>query len=180
MEFNKIVVGADDNIGPCRYFAGYCALNGRSGHQAGRELLKQLYSEYFGEEMPEILVEERGKPYFSDGNVHFSITHTKAHVFCALGDRPVGIDAEELDRPVNPKLAERILSPGELAQYEKAEDKNRALLTFWVLKEAAAKMTGEGLRGYPNGTNFALDDPRVQIVDNCLLAVIFQDSMNEK
>ena len=153
----------------------YEKLAGRKGHEVGRELLKRMYSEEIGGEMPEILVEERGKPYFATGNVHFSISHTKAHVFCVLADRPVGLDAEELDRQVKPRLAEKILSPKEYAQYEAAEDQNRALLTFWVLKEAAAKCSGEGLSGYPNQTNFALDDPRVQIVDNCLLAVVYKD-----
>ena len=150
-------------------------LDGRTGHDAGRALLRQLYAEYIGGEMPDILVTNRGKPYFSSGNVHFSISHTKRHAFCILADRPVGIDAEELDREVKPNLAQKILSPGELAQYEAATDKNRALLTFWVLKEAAAKMTGEGLHGYPNQTNFSLTDPRVTEIDACLMAVVFKD-----
>ena len=151
------------------------ALNGRTGHDAGRELLKKLYAEHFGDEMPEILVAHRGKPYFSDGKIHFSISHTKRHVFCALCDCPVGIDAEELDRIIKPTLAEKILSAGELAQYEAAADKNKALLTFWVLKEAAAKCSGEGLRGYPNHTDFSLDDPRVTERDGCLLAVMTKE-----
>ena len=151
---------------------GHTELAGRTGHEAGRALLMQLYAENFGSELPQILVAERGKPYFATGNVHFSITHTPHHAFCVLADRPVGIDAEELSRRVNAKLAEKILSPGELAQYQQAQDQNKALLTFWVLKEAAAKMTGEGLRGYPDQTNFALDDPRVQEIDGCLVAVI--------
>ena len=151
---------------------GYEPLNGRTGHNAGRALLKQLYATHIGGEMPEILVAQRGKPYFSTGSVHFSISHTKNHVFCVLADREVGIDAEELTRAVNPKLAEKILSPEELAQFQEATDQNRALLTFWVLKEAAIKRTGEGLRGYPNQTNFALNDPRVQEIAGCLVAVI--------
>lgn len=150
-------------------------LNGRSGHEAGRELLKKLYAENVGGEMPDILIAERGKPYFSEGNACFSITHTKRHVFCALSDREVGIDAEELDRAVKPHLAAKILSPGELAQYEAAQDKNRALLTFWVLKEAVAKCSGRGLRGYPNDTDFSLDDPRVTEIDGCLVAVICKE-----
>ena len=153
----------------------HCRLDGRSGHEAGRALLQRMYAEYIGGQMPEILVTERGKPYFAGGNVHFSISHTKSHAFCVLAHRPVGMDAEELDRPVNPGLAEKILSAGELAQYRASEDKNRALLTFWVLKEAAVKASGEGLRGYPNQTDFALDDPRVQIIDGCLVAVIFDE-----
>ena len=71
-------------------------------------------------------------------------------------------------------MAEKILSPGELSQYAKAEDKQRALLTFWVLKEAAGKCTGEGLRIWPNHTEFSLSDPRVQEIDGCLVAVIEQ------
>lgn len=148
------------------------ALLGRSGHEAGRALLARLYRQQCGEEMPEILREDGGKPYFSRGNLHFSITHTKGHVFCALAPRPIGIDAEELDRPVKPSLARRVLSTTEYAQYEAAPDKNRAFLTFWVLKEAAAKATGEGIRGFPNKTSFSLDDPRVQEIDGCLVAVI--------
>ena len=65
-----------------------------------------------------------------------------------------------------------ILSPAEKARFEAAPDKRLALLTFWVLKEAAAKYTGEGLRGYPNHTDFSLDDPRVTQTHGCLLAVI--------
>ena len=59
-----------------------------------------------------------------------------------------------------------------LALYESAWDKNRAFLTFWVLKEAAAKLRGTGLTGYPNDTNFSLDDPRVTEMDGCLVAVL--------
>lgn len=143
-----------------------------TGHTAGRQLLSQLYRQHTGKELPPILLTQLGKPYFEAGSPHFSITHTPKHVFCALSDHPVGIDAEELDRDVNLRLAERILSPGEMAQYLAAEDKRLALLTFWVLKEAAAKASGEGLRGFPNHTDFSLDDPRVQIRDGCLLAVI--------
>ena len=64
----------------------------------------------------------------------------------------------------------------EKAQYDAAEDKKRALLTFWVLKEAAGKCTGEGINGYPNKTNFSLDDPRVTEIDGCLVAVIKKPS----
>lgn len=149
-----------------------CECNDISGHDAGRQLLSALYREETGEEMPPILVTERGKPYFERGNWHFSISHTPRHAFCALSQRPVGIDAEELGREINLRLAERILSPGEKAQFDAAEDKRLALLKFWVLKEAAAKLSGEGLKGYPNHTNFSLDDPRVTRLDGCLVAVL--------
>ena len=142
------------------------------GHRAGRQLLQKMYEEAFGKAMPEILVTERGKPYFQDSPVHFSISHTKKHVFCVLSDRPVGIDAEEMSRNIRPELAEKILSAYEKAQYEQAANRKEALLRFWVLKEAAVKCTGEGLQGYPNHTAFSLDDPRVFQMNDCFVAVI--------
>ena len=148
---------------------GSCERLGRTGHEAGRELLAQLYP---GKILPSITVTDRGKPHFVDSPWYFSISHTHRHAFCALSQRPVGIDAEELDRNINLKLAEKILSPMEKAQFDSAPDKQRALLTFWVLKEAAAKLSGEGLKGYPNHTNFTLDDPRVSVTDGCLVAIL--------
>ena len=150
----------------------FCALSGRSGHEAGRELLAQAYREATGDELPPIAITERGKPYFPDSPWHFSISHTKAHAFCVLSDSPIGIDAEETDRNMNLALAEKILSPAEKVRYNAATDKRRALLTFWGLKEAAAKCSGEGLRGYPNHTDFSPDDPRVTEIDGCLVAII--------
>ena len=150
----------------------HCELNGLSGHEAGRKLLADLYREETGLELPPILISDRGKPYFETGDSHFSISHTPHHAFCVLSCRNVGLDAEELDRNINLKLADKILSPSEKVQFDAAPDKRLALLTFWVLKEASVKCSGEGLRGYPNHTAFSLEDPRVTILDGCLVAVL--------
>lgn len=150
-------------------------LKGQTGHQAGRELLARMYEQYVGGPMPEIAVTQRGKPYFVDSPWHFSISHTPRHVFCALSRKNIGVDAEECDRDVRIMLADKILSPQEKAQYDSASDKQRTLLQFWVLKEAQAKMTGEGLRGYPNHTNFTLPDRRVREMLGCLVAVMEED-----
>ena len=146
-------------------------LEGRSGHEVGRQLLQQLYQEETGTDCPPILTAPRGKPYFEDCSLHFSISHTKNHAFCVLSDHPVGIDAEEKDRRVDLRLAEKILSEGERQRFDQATDSRDALLRFWVLKEAAAKLTGEGLRGYPNHTDFYPNDTRIQEIDGCYVAV---------
>ena len=72
-------------------------LDGRDGHTVGRELLKELVGE-----LPPILVTDRGKPYFADGALYFSIAHTKNHAFCCVSEKNVGIDAEEADRRIGP------------------------------------------------------------------------------
>ena len=150
----------------------HALLEGRTGHEAGRELLAQLYREATGEDLPPIAISPRGKPYFPDSPWHFSISHTKRHAFCALAKCPVGLDAEELDRVVHLKLADKALSPSEKLRFERYSDKKDAFLRLWVLKEASVKRTGEGLRGYPNHTDFSPDDPRIQIIDGCYVAVL--------
>ncbi len=149
-----------------------CRTSREEGHAEGRRLLRRLYETHTGKPMPAVSVNSRGKPHFVGGDLYFSITHTRGHVFCALSDKPIGIDAEELDRNINLNLASKILSPGEMAQYLAAEDRRLALLTFWVLKEAHVKCLGTGLTGYPNNTDFSLEDSRVFQRDGCILAVI--------
>ena len=147
---------------------GWQPLEGRSGHEAAWELLEQLY----GAPLPQVRRTDRGKPYFTDGKIHFSLSHTKRHAFCALGPAPLGLDAEEADREIRPALAEKILSNSEMGRFRAAEDPRAALLKLWVLKEAEAKRTGEGLRGYPNETDFSPEDPRVLTIAGCYVAVL--------
>ena len=142
-------------------------LNGQNGHSIGRKML----ASFFDGAMPEIAYTKLGKPYFVGSDLHFSISHTPKHAFCVLSDRPVGIDAEEMDRQIRLDLAEKILSPSELEQFSKADDPRLALLKFWVLKEALGKCTGKGMQPWPNRTSFSLTDPRIQEIDGCIVAL---------
>lgn len=148
------------------------ALNGRTGHEAGRQLLSAMYRRQFGREMPPIATETMGKPYFVDGSAHFSIAHTASRAFCVLSNRNVSIDAEDMARKVPEKLAKKVLSPAEYTQYETAENKSHAILKFWVLKEAAGKLSGKGVTPYPNHTEFSLDDPRISQIHGHFVAVM--------
>jgi hypothetical protein len=82
------------------------------------------------------------------------------------------------DRSINLKLAEKILSEAEFARFQASADPRSDLLKLWVLKEAAAKLTGEGLRGYPNHTDFSPDDPRVQEIGSCYVAILEEEKRN--
>ena len=155
-----------------KYRLAWEALDGRSGHEAGRFLLAKLYRAETGEEIPEIRIAEGGKPFFARSKYHFSISHTKRHAFCVLSAHPIGIDAEEMDREIRPRLADKILSEAEKRRYAAAPDKQAALLRLWVLKEASLKLTGTGLRGYPNHTDFDPNDPRVAEIDGCYVAIL--------
>ena len=151
---------------------GYKEIGPEGGHAAGRQLLQEMYAAQFGTDLPPIATTALGKPYFVGSDVHFSISHTARHVFCVLADCPVGLDAEEESRNIRLELAEKILSPGEKALFDAAEDKRQTLLRFWVLKEALVKRQGCGLQGYPNHTDFSPDDPRICRLQGCFVAVI--------
>ena len=142
-------------------------LDGRDAHEAGRALLAQLV-----DPMPEIALTERGKPYFVTGELHFSISHTKNHVFCAVSYRNIGIDAESCNRPVRESLAKKVLSPSEYARWEQSSDRQGAFLRLWVLKESYAKLTGRGLGDYLYETDFDPEDQRVTVIDGCFVAVM--------
>ncbi len=153
-------------------YLAWQALDGQDGHEVGRKLLASLYDVHAGGDMPQILITPMGKPYFDRGEWYFSISHSKRHAFCVLCDQPVGIDAEEADRPVSLSIAQKILSEGELRQFAESSDPRDTLLRFWVLKEASAKLTGEGVRWHPQHTDFTLPDDRITEIDGCLVAIV--------
>lgn len=164
---------------PVCYFA-HQPLDGRTGHEVGRALLRQLWQAHVATPMPEIIIAPGGKPCFREGKWHFSISHTPRNAFCVLSDCPVGLDAEEADRPIDLRLAKKILSAGEYECFSRAEDPRTALLSFWVLKEAEAKLTGLGLRGYPDQTDFRLPDSRIFRVGSCIAAIMQEQTVKKE
>lgn len=147
-------------------------LDGQNAHEAGRQLLSTLYQQETGCDLPIIATTPQGKPYFPGGGLHFSISHTDHHVFCCLSTQNVGLDAEEIGRPMDLRLAERWLSPEELSAFDNRED---TLLRLFVLKESYAKLTGRGWGNYLKYTNFSPQAPQLQIIDGCYVAVLTND-----
>lgn len=149
------------------------ALQGRSGHEVGRQLLATLYRQATGEELPPIATTANGKPYFTQGDWHFSISHTPNHVFCVLSQKNVGLDAEERNRPVSAAVISRFLSPAEQARL--GTDAGKETLRLWVLKEALAKLTGRGIGNWMKNTDFDPYDHRIQEINGCYVAVLEED-----
>ena len=146
------------------------ALDGRSGHEVGRELLAKLYLQATGENLPPIAVTPRGKPYFPGGDWHFSISHTENFAFCVLSQRNIGLDAEEKGRKVSPAMLEKFTSDGEKRRL--GEDPQDAFLRLWVLKEAQSKLTGRGMGNWLKDTDFDPFDQRIPEINGCYVAVL--------
>ena len=145
-------------------------LDGRNGHDVGRQLLSALYRKQTGSALPPIAVTPLGKPYFENSPWHFSISHTKNHAFCVLSQENIGLDAEEIGRRVSENLISRYLSPGE--QDRLGENPQDAALRLWVLKEAEGKRTGKGIGDWMKNTDFYPYCDKIQEIDGCYVAVL--------
>lgn len=150
---------------------GWQRLTEANGHEAGLALLAQLFRQETGRDLPTIERTPQGKPFFSEESMHFSISHTKHHIFCCLSRENIGLDAEEIGRAIDPLLKDRFCSPSEQARAKTHDD----LLRLWVLKESYAKFTGRGIGNYLKNTDFSPNDPRIQMIDGCYVAVITEE-----
>ena len=85
--------------------------------------------------------DENGKPFVTDGSAFVSVSHTEKLTFVAVAEKNIGLDAEKLSRPTDPRLT-RWFSLKEKAA---AGERNAGRLKMWVRKEAYGKFTGRGL-----------------------------------
>ena len=103
-----------------------------------------LREEYGITEVPEFVYNEFGKPSFQNLPVHFSISHCKDAVACAVSDHNIGIDVESIV-PYNPDVARRVCTAAELEILEQSDNKDAEFIKLWTVKEAISKYEGMGL-----------------------------------
>ena len=107
-------------------------------------LQRALREEYGITEIPEFVYNEFGKPSLPNLPIHFSLSHCKDAVACAVSDHNIGIDMESIV-PYNPDVARRVCSPAELEMLEKSTNKDVEFIKIWTAKEAVSKYEGMGL-----------------------------------
>lgn len=111
-------------------------------------LLRVILCTRFGFENTNITFERdsNGKPYLTNKEVHFNISHSKDLVAVAVSRQNIGVDLEKI-RDVNVKLIERYFTEKE-KQYISINKINWQTRFFevWTKKEALLKMSGLGLR----------------------------------
>ncbi|MEO6709276.1 MAG: 4'-phosphopantetheinyl transferase superfamily protein, partial [Planctomycetota bacterium] len=93
-----------------------------------------------------------GKPRIASGELHFNLTHTGEHALLAVGDRELGIDAEEIrGERVDGPLAQRVMTGEEFETWSHATraDQVRAFFRLWSAKESVMKATGLGMQLSP-------------------------------
>lgn len=120
-------------------------LRSLGGYLLLRYILKKKYSKSPDEYC--IAAGAYGKPYFSNiEGIHFNISHSGELVVCAVGDIPLGIDVQNVDRHSS-SMIRSVCSDDEyqylirLSEQESA----REFIHLWSLKESYAKCIGKGL-----------------------------------
>ena len=107
-------------------------------------LQRALREEYGITEVPEFVYNEFGKPSLPNLPIHFSLSHCKDAVACAISDYNIGIDVETIV-PYNPDVARRVCTAAELEMLEQSKDKDLEFIKLWTIKEAISKYEGMGL-----------------------------------
>ena len=107
-------------------------------------LQRALREEYGITELPEFVYNEFGKPSFQNLPIHFSLSHCKDAVACAVSDHNIGIDVESIV-PYNPDVARRVCTADELKMLEQSSNKDVEFIKLWTVKEAISKYEGRGL-----------------------------------
>ena len=120
-----------------------------------RNILKRAVREEFGlYELPVIVRNEKGKPYFEDkGLPYFNISHSGDYLVVVVSDVEVGIDIQEVgdnfERSL--KTARRFFSKEEAEEIERiaeevsAEVANEYFFRLWTRKESYGKCLGAGV-----------------------------------
>ena len=107
-------------------------------------LQRALREEYGITEIPEFVYNEFGKPSLPNLPIHFSLSHCKDAVACAVSDHNIGIDVESIV-PYNPDVARRVCTADELEMLKQSDDKDVDFIKLWTAKEAISKYEGMGL-----------------------------------
>ena len=117
-------------------------------------LKKALREEYGLTENPLFEYDPHGKPFIAGHpEIHFSLSHCREAVACAVSDRPGGIDVESVRR-YKEDVVRYAMNEQEQQQIAAAERPDVAFIRLWTMKEARLKLTGEGIT---NDLKSALD-----------------------
>ena len=123
-----------------------------------------------------------GKPFAENTEIQFNISHSGNIVVCAVDDRPVGIDVEQI-RNIELKIAKRIYADDELFYLFGFHPSNddfytlpnaEMLLRFfelWTAKEAYLKYTGAGIT--ENLKTLSVNPEKIQkeYIDDYVIAI---------
>lgn len=109
-------------------------------------LLKRALKEEYGiDSNPLFGYGPHGKPFLIDHpGIHFSLSHCREAVACAVSSAPVGVDVESV-KEYRESLINYTMNSREAEQIATAERPDIEFTRLWTMKEAVAKLSGTGI-----------------------------------
>jgi phosphopantetheinyl transferase len=84
-----------------------------------------------------------GKPYLTDGSLHFNLSHSGEYAVLAVAGSDVGVDIEKITS-YEKAVAARCFTPAE-QEWMMTQGTDSAFFTLWTAKESVMKGSGLGL-----------------------------------
>ncbi len=123
--------------------------NNRRKRQAivGEMILKELLEKYYDIKYNDCIIKEskNGKPYITNYNIYFNISHKDNLVVCIISNNEIGVDIEKV-RKINLDTINVFATSNEKNYIlEKKEDVFKRLFEIYTLKEAYLKMNNDSI-----------------------------------
>ena len=142
-------------------------------------MLQQMLRCDFGlNECPEFSYGNNGKPYLKEHpGIFFNISHCRKAIACAVCDRPVGIDVEEIQSGAD--IRDLVLSQEEKAAVEMSVEPDLEFTRLWTRKESFLKLTGEGIKDDMRNVLSEAQGIRIETIVNRKVSYVLSVAMNE-
>lgn len=91
---------------------------------------------------------EKGKPYFKNIPINFSLSHSGDYVFCVFSEQEVGADIQYKKPDAGERVVKRFFTEAEREAWKRCatqEEREELFYKLWSRKEAYGKLTGEGI-----------------------------------
>lgn len=111
-----------------------------------KALLCFMLSQCFGVTDFSVTCDENGKPYITEGDVQFNLSHSGDYALCVCGKEKIGCDVE-IAKEFKEKVAKRFFCEKEFELLQRITDKSSCFTKLWTLKESVLKYTGQGVSG---------------------------------
>ena len=110
-------------------------------------LLKKGLKDHYGiDGNPDFDYIRHEKPILRDHpRIHFNLSHCRQGVLCVIADQPVGCDIEEIEQQLDLNLCHFCYNDSEVARITASAHPCIEFSKLWTRKEAALKLTGEGI-----------------------------------
>ena len=96
----------------------------------------------------DIIYVQNQKPCLKNSNIRFNLSHSGNMVFCAVSDKDVGCDVEQIT-DIDMQIAARFFFHEEYEAISACPDstsRNDLFFRYWTLKESFMKVTGLGFK----------------------------------